>query len=158
MMEFRYRAEGLAGPPPPSLAARATYRLRPLVRVRIIGPGGRRQDFRMALLDTGADDTVFPWPTATLIGTRLLAPSPHTLRWRGTDYPLRFANVELELSTAAAFCRWPATVVFSSAPIAYPILGIAGCLEFFDATFRGEDHLVELSPNGKFSGSITIAP
>ena len=37
MMEFRYRAQRLAGPPPPSLSAQATYRLRPLVAVIHLG-------------------------------------------------------------------------------------------------------------------------
>jgi hypothetical protein len=118
MMEFRYRPEGLAGPPPPSLASGATFRLRPLVRIRIYGPRGRLRIFPFALVDTGADDTVFPWTTPNLIGATLLPSSSHQLVWRGAAHALRFARVELELATTTASCRWPATVAFSSAPIA----------------------------------------
>ena len=38
--------------------------------------------------------------------------------------------------------------------IPYRILGNAGCLEFFDVTFRGADRLVELEPNGSYAGMI----
>src|SRR5712671_4765933 len=31
----------------------------------------------------------------------------HGLRWRGQSYPLRFGDVELELSDSVQVCRWP---------------------------------------------------
>jgi|SRR3954465_4363710 len=99
MLEFRYRPEGLAGSPPPSLPKAATYRLRPLIPIRIYAPSGRYHPFAKALLDTGADDTVFPSVTATALRLRLFGGSSHQLRWRGTSYPLCFATVELEIST-----------------------------------------------------------
>jgi hypothetical protein len=45
---------------------------------------------------------------------------------------------------------WPAVVAFTNAPIPYPLLGVCGCLEFFDANFRGSDRLVELENNASF--------
>jgi hypothetical protein len=78
--------------------------------------------------------------------------------WHGSSFPLRFANVEIEMTASAARCRWSAIVGFSSAPLRYPLFGMAGGLEYFDATFRGEDEMLELSPNGRFPGSTTLAP
>ncbi len=36
----------------------------------------------------------------------------------------------------------------------YPLLGIHGFLEYFDTTFRGENRVVELIPNGSFAGVV----
>jgi hypothetical protein len=129
-----------------------------MAAVRVLGPAGRSRYFAEALLDTGSLEIVFPWTTPVSIGATLLPGGGHQLYWHGTPYPLRFAPVELQFITSTASCRWPAIVGFSSAPLKYPLLGMAGCLEFFDATFRGEDGVVELSPNGKFPGSLKLVP
>jgi hypothetical protein len=129
-----------------------------MVAVWVFGPGGQRRYFPEALLDTGSADVIFPGMTATFIGVLLIPSAGHYLHWHGAAYPLRFAKVEVRFTTTTASCRWPAVVGFSSAPIKYPLLGITGCLEFFDATFRGEDHVVELVPNGSFPGSLQLAP
>ena len=41
------------------------------------------------------------------------------------------------------FREWPAWVGFTPASFAYPILGFAGCLQFFTATFHGDLEEVE---------------
>lgn len=156
MLEFHYRPEQVKSPSPPSLPPRTKFRLRPMAAVRILGAGGKSRYFAEALFDTGSVEVVFPWTTPIAIGAALLPSSGHQLHWHGTPYPLRFASVELQFITATASCRWSAVVGFSSAPLKYPLLGIAGCLEFFDTTFRGEDGVVELSPNGKFPGSLKL--
>ena len=156
MMPFPYQDEPLPGPPPPSLLAGATVRWRPLVPLIVVGPTGQRRVFPRALLDPGADDTVLPLALAALLGIALLADSGHGLRWRGQGYSLRFGKVVLEFSDGSLVWRWPATVGFSPAPIRYPILGNAGCLQFFDARFRGEDRIVELEAARSFPG--TTAP
>jgi hypothetical protein len=35
----------------------------------------------------------------------------------------------------------------------YPILGNCGCLQFFDARFRGEDRVVEIETNRSYPGT-----
>src|SRR5262245_29869745 len=139
MLQFPYQAEPLGGPAPPSLPSTATTRWRPLIPVSILGPSGRHRFFPRALLDPGADDSVFPIALASLLSVRLLADSGHALRWRGQSHPLRFGHVDLELSAGSLVYHWSATIGFSAASIRYPILGLAGCLQFFDARFRGED-------------------
>jgi hypothetical protein len=153
MLRFPYQDEPLVGPPPPSLSPASTVRWRPLVPVTIFGQAGLYLDFARAILDPGADDTIFPDKVVLLIDADLLADTGHRLRWRGQLHPLRFAKVELSLSDAMQLWRWPATVAFTPAPITYPILGNGGCLQFFDACFRGEARLVELETNASFPGT-----
>jgi hypothetical protein len=86
----------------------------------------------------------------------LFAPeSGHAVRWRGQSYPLRFADVALELSDGLETCQWSAVVAVSQAPLRYPILGICGCLQFFNARFLGDDRIAELEANQSYPGTIT---
>jgi hypothetical protein len=110
------------------------------------------------VIDTGSADVIFPWTAAPLLGVALLPASAYQVRWRGTGYPMRFANMTMEIAGVAASCRWPAVVAFSSAPIPYPLFGVAGGLEYFDATFRGDDRVIELTPNGRFPGTTQLRP
>jgi hypothetical protein len=153
MLRFFYQDEALTGPAPPSLPAGAHVRWRPLVPVTIIGAGGLLRDFGRAILDDAADDTVFPLDTALRIGVRLHPDTGHRVRWRGQLHALRFGNVELLLTDNGSTRRWPATIGFSPAPLRYPILGQAGCLQFFDAHFLGADLVVELETNRTYPGT-----
>jgi hypothetical protein len=156
MLRFPYLPEPLGGPPPPSLPAGATVRWRPLLPVHIIGPTGQVRYFPRALFDPGADDTIFPMDLVPSLGVILMPETGQGVRWRGQRHPLRFAHVELELSDeSSSVWRWPAIVGFSPAPIRYPLLGIAGCLQFFDVQFRGEDRTVELETNRSYPGTKT---
>jgi hypothetical protein len=132
-----------------------TAPLRPFVQIRIRGFGKARR-FRLALVDTGSVSTVFPSEVAPLIGV-VLGGRQHTLHWRGQTYPIEFQTVELELEQAGTLWRWRAPVGFSSAPLAYPLLGLQGCLEFMDAKFLGADHLVELEIDRLFPGNVAGA-
>jgi hypothetical protein len=154
MLAFPYQDEPVGGLPPPSLPPKATLRWRPLIPVTIIGPSATRF-FPRALLDPGADDTVFPFSLVGLLGVTLRPDTGHGLRWRGQPFALRFGDVDLELSDGPNVWRWPAVIAFSLASIRYPILGICGCVEFFDARFRGADRIVELETNRSYRGITT---
>ena len=154
MLRFPYQDEPLNGQPPPSLPAIATVRWRPLVPVTIVGPTGKRRLFPLAVFDPGSDDTVLPLAVMGMVGVSLRPDTRHALRWRGQSYALRFGDVELELCDGPHVWRWSAAVGFSQAPLRYPILGIGGCLEFFDARFLGESRFVELETNRSYPGMI----
>ncbi len=142
-------------PVPPSLPVGSKVRWRPLVRVLIIGPGtGRYKKFDKALVDSGADDTLFPIGTDRILGVRLRPETGHGHRWRGNWCPLRFGDVELELTDDLSFMRWPAIVGFSPAPMPYPFLGHCGCIQFLDAKFLDSDRVVEFEPNRLFRGTV----
>ncbi len=148
ILRFPYQEELLAGPPPPSLPPTAQGRWQPLVPVTVYGPGGHWQSFGRAFLNSGADNTIFPLDVATQLGGSLLPATGHGMRWRGQRQLLRFGMVELELvDDVGAMGRWPATIAFTAASIRYPLLGIAGCLEYLDVKFLGKERMIELEPN-----------
>jgi hypothetical protein len=155
MLQFPYEPVPLAGPPPASLPSMATAHWRPFAPVTIAGPTGVSRYFKRALVDPGADDTVFPLDIVPRLQVVLQPDGGHKLRWRGQLYPLRYGEVDLQLDEGGVAYRWTAVVCFSNAPIPYRILGYAGCLEFFNVTFRGADRLTEIEPNQSYTGTIT---
>ncbi len=66
---------------------------------------------------------------------------------------VRYAAVELRLTDGQEFRRWPAWVAFTAAHLKHPLLGFAGCLQFFGAFFRGDREEVELAVNALYPGS-----
>jgi hypothetical protein len=118
---------------------------RRFVSVRIKGPTAARR-LRSALLDTGSLDTLFPAELAAPLGI-LLGGERRSIRWRGQRHEVEFHTVELELAEGANVLRWRGRVGFTAAPLAYALLGQRGCLECFDAKFRGADQVVELESN-----------
>ncbi len=75
------------------------------------------------------------------------------MRWQGQRMPLRYAPVELELvDDQGSSVRWPAVVAFTAAAIRFPLLGMAGSMEFFDVKFLGARHEIEIEPNSSFPG------
>lgn len=99
-----------------------------------------------------------PLAIATSFGVALLPNRSHGISWRGNFYPLQFGSVTLRLVSQSEICGWSASVGFSAPPIPYPLLGLAGCLECFDATFLGEEQRVELVPNASFPGTVLAQP
>ena len=154
MLQFPYQPVPLVGTPPPSLPPTATVRWRPFAPVTIIGPTGVSRRFQRALVDPGADDTVFPLELVDRLRMVLRPDTGQKLRWRGEVYQLRYGDAELELADGDTLYRWTTVVCFSRAPIPYRILGYAGCLEFFNVTFRGADQTVEIEPNLSYPGTI----
>ncbi len=149
-LQFPYRLFPL-GRPIVSLGGRFS-RPRPVVNVEIIGPTGGRN--RRVLLDSGADDSVFPEALAGLLGVDLTQ-CPETIGSGigGAPVPLRYAEVKLRLTDGKELREWPATVGFTPSPLRLPVLGFAGCLQFFKATFFGDVEKVELEVNQLYPGT-----
>jgi predicted aspartyl protease len=123
-----------------------------MIPVTVIGPSDTR--LVTALLDTGADDTIFPEALATRIGVDLSGAPAGT----GSGYGMhsgavRYAEVTLRIADNNERREWQAWVGFTATPLRQPLLGYAGFLQFFDATFRGELEEVELAINGSYRGS-----
>jgi hypothetical protein len=126
-------------------------RPRPLIQVALIGPLATYPD--LGMLDTGADDTVFPESVAALIGVDLAnAPTGEAAGVGLVSTPIRYAQVSLRITDGREFCEWSALVGFTAAPMRRALLGFAGCLQFFDATFRGAREEVELVTNSLYLG------
>jgi hypothetical protein len=134
--------------PVPSLASRRD-RPRPIIPITVINPATLAARRYRAVLDTGADDTVFHENAARLLGINLAgATGGQAQGTTGTPVGLRYADVFLQLADPLGnVLEWRATVAFAPAAAAYPLLGFAGFLQYFDTTFFGELEEVELIPN-----------
>ncbi|MBI1918661.1 MAG: aspartyl protease family protein [Planctomycetes bacterium] len=107
-----------------------------------------------ALLDSGADDSVFAEQVALSIGLDLRnAPQQTMTGVGGPPSVIAYAPVTLRLTDGNEYREWPALVGFTSARMTHPLLGFAGCLQFFDALFCGEREVVELTVNGLYPGT-----
>ncbi len=123
---------------------------RPEVPLRVIGPTGVA--IFLALVDSGADGTILPKSIGEAIGVALdehqSAPAAGFGGGRATVLPGR---VELEVQQGSEQHRWAATVGFgdfASPEDEHMILGHAGFLDYFVATFHGERHELELVATG----------
>lgn len=151
-MSLRYRYTPVSvGGPVPSLGGRSV-RPRPLVPVTLIGPGG--STVQRAVVDSAADDTVFPERVATLIGLDLSrAPARTGVGVGSGGIALRYAAVTLRLAAGQERREWVAWVGFTTATFTYPMLGFAGCLQFFDVLLLGAREEVELTVNAMYPGT-----
>jgi len=129
-----------------------TERPRPVILVSVIGPQDTHVDF--ALLDTGADDTVFPESVAAKLGINLTnAPTGSGGGVGLQGFVIRYAEVTLRISDNQEQRAWKGWVGFTSAPLRQPLLGYAGFLEYFTATFFGDRQEVELTVNATYPGT-----
>jgi len=106
------------------------------------------------LLDTGADDTVFHESWAALIGLDL-AGAP--MGEFGGAIPgvavVRYGRVTLRMASGRERREWSALVGFTSVPLPRGLLGYAGFLQYFTATFHGDREEVELAANALYPGT-----
>ena len=124
-------------------------RPRPYVTIGLVGPSDSYVED--ALLDTASDDTVFPNAAAAKIGIDLRnAPIGEASGVGSAPIIVRYAAVELHLTDGKEFRRWPAWVGFTAARLKQPLLGFAGCLQFFGAYFHGDREEVELDVNALY--------
>ena len=123
---------------------------------------GRRQDLAAAaaecvvdqqvgLVDTGADNSIFPLSVATDLGIETVpGKGPGPTAFGGQQIALPFAEVVLELTQEDTSIRWRARLYFAEFPNDSEkavILGQEGFLDYFTATFIGEDCVLVLEPN-----------
>jgi hypothetical protein len=128
---------------------------RPEVTIDVIG--ARRMQSLQALVDTGSDETVFPASLATTIGVQLdRASAGQASAVGGHVVQLVPGAVTLQIALDGRNYRWQAMIGFLE--VAQPedevaLLGYAGFLEFFRATFDSQSHELELTPNDRFPGA-----
>src|SRR5437588_10175595 len=130
-LRYRYKLERVNHPVIP-LGGR-WVRPRPLAAVTLIGPSG--PCVATGHLDTGADDTVFPEWMAVRIGVDLRnAPPGQAEGAGGGAIAVRYAEVTLRLAQGNERREWRAWVGFTPARMSNPLLGFAGCLQYFTST------------------------
>jgi hypothetical protein len=149
-MRFRYTPLKTAAPVWP-LGGRLE-RPKPIVTATLLGP--TIAVWRESLLDTGADDTVFHESVAAAVGVDLTgAPTGQGKGVGGAMVSVRYALVKLRLTDGHEFREWPAWVGFTAVPMHHGLLGFAGCLQYFDANFRGAREEVGLTVNSLYPGT-----
>ena|SRR5438874_942181 len=151
-MSLRYRYK-LNKSPSPIVSLGGRYvRPRPIVSVALIGPAGSRA--RDAVLDTGADDTLFPEEVAAKIGLDLTYAAKGMGSGVGSaGIDVRYVQVTLRLTDGKERREWIGWVGFTKATLPYPLLGFAGCLQFFTSTYHGDREEVELTTNSLYPGT-----
>jgi hypothetical protein len=121
---------------------------RPEVRITVHGP--RSSGDFLALVDTGADNTILPESIAHDLGISLTAgKGPAATSFGGQELALSYADVQLELVHPAKTLRWLARAFFvaDGGDGETLILGHQGFLDYFNATFSGEDCALDLEAN-----------
>ena len=123
--------------------------LRPEIPLRVCGPVGHVDV--LALVDTGADNSIFPLSVATELGIEpTIGTGPGATAFGGQRIALSFADLVLELAQNGNVIRWRSRVYFADFPNDSEkavILGHEGFLDYFTATFIGEDCVLDLEPN-----------
>lgn len=151
-MTLRFAYQRIAVARPVASLNGGMERPRPYINVTIIGPGGTA--YQKALVDSGADDTVFPEPIASAIGIDLSnTPWGTSGGMGGGSGLLRFAQVTLRIADSKERREWRAWVGFTAAPLRHSLLGYAGFLQYFTATFHGDREEVELTVNSQYNGT-----
>jgi hypothetical protein len=140
----------------PSPAVPSGVLHRPEVAIEVIGP--KRVETIQALVDTGSDETVFPASLANEIGAQLEYASAGRASAVG-GHAVQFVpgSVTLQLTQGGRTCRWQTAVGFLDAEQPedeIALLGYAGFLEYFLATFDSEGRELELTPNNRCPGAI----
>jgi hypothetical protein len=122
---------------------------RPLANLRVSGQAG--EALIRVLIDTGADHTLLPLSLAEVVGAELFHGDRDAARGvSGAEISVIPGRVQLELISDDGSYQWTAVIGFAdfvSPEEECSLLGHAGCLEFFTATFDGIARIFELTPH-----------
>jgi hypothetical protein len=141
-VRFPYRPYAVQ-PTPAQPGVSIVYR--PRIPIHVIGSLGNLGLF--GLLDTGADETVLPAFLVERIGVEVDPGAEAQFRGVGGQIvTVSYARVQLEVGKAHQSYRWPAKVAFLQGSN-MAILGHAGFLQYFTATFNGQRRHVTLTAN-----------
>lgn len=128
---------------------------RPMIPIIVISPTGEI-GFE-ALVDTGSDQTIFPRADAARAGVVFDKRYASHVKGRlpgDSEELVSGKAIQLAMQLDNEVYRWSATVWFSDVG-GVPILGHSGFLEYFEATFFGDEHELELKPVKGFPGVAT---
>jgi hypothetical protein len=147
-MNFQYTKHMVE--PSPTISEGVVYRPEVVLRV-----AGKNSDLYLAaLVDTGADETILPLSVAAEIGVDLDTDRMSLAGGvSGQHIELVPGKVELELLGTPDRYRWSSVISFArfdSPDDECAILGHAGALQYFTATFDGKRHRGSLVPNRTF--------
>ena len=120
----------------------------PIVLVRFIGPS--RAYLIRGLLDTGASMTLVPRFYFQKLGMSVARAERVRLRTASGAVDVLLGTLDLELRSGPSSYQWSAQIGFVPRADNLSLLGHAGFLDHFSATFDGLRKRVTLKPNGTF--------
>ena len=124
---------------------------RPLIPVTVIGSGGTH--LLDGLVDSGADGILVPDYIASIIGVDLATAAQETTRGiGGVRVTASYVDVTLRIADQHEQREWSAWVGFAPMNSRNAILGRAGFLQYFTASFHGDLEFVELTVNALYPG------
>jgi hypothetical protein len=89
-----------------------------------------------------------------IVRVTLIGPSgPRVDRGLLVTAQIRYAEVDLRVTDGREFRQWRAWTGFTSTPLKQPLLGFAGFLQYFTATFYNDLEEVELTVNSLYPGT-----
>jgi hypothetical protein len=139
--------------PTPSQPESIIYR--PVIPIHVTGPHGT--EIIEGLVDTGSDVTILPAFVLGLIGAKYQGGEQGRFRGVGAQtVTVHYSRVELGLQYGKTAYRWPVKAGFLDGRTV-AILGYAGFLEYFHATFDAERHRLSLNVNKRFPGKAVAA-
>lgn len=149
-MKFSYKKSIIK--PAPGFESGAIYQ--PKIPIVLVGPKGEMR-FN-ALVDTGSDQTIFPLLdieeiTGVIIDRNSKSEVQGRLEQHKEDLFLG-KQCRLRLSVGEELYEFSSSIWYSDDSDSPAILGHSGFLEYFTATFDGENHVLTLDPNKIFSG------
>lgn len=118
---------------------------RPVIPVRLIGTSAAAVFY--GLLDTGADESLIPREIADFIGIEEISDQISTVLSASGEMPVHYGVMTIECGTEQEQYRWRAAVGIVNQPWKEALLGHAGFLDYFDATFFGGERQVQLMRN-----------
>ena len=117
---------------------------RPVIPVRFVGPKAVRDVY--ALLDTGADESYITESMANKLGVIPLSNSTSVVQSASGKMSIDYGHIVVEIADDTEVLSFPLIVGIVSEDWSEAILGHAGFLEHFDATFSYIDRQVALTP------------
>jgi len=124
----------------------------PIIVVRFIGPG---QTYLIrGLLDTGASMTLVPRSYFHKLGMSAASTERARVRTVAGSVDVLLGALDLELRSGREKYRWSAQVGFVPRGDNLALLGHAGFLDHFSATFDGLRKRVTLKPKGAFPAPV----
>jgi hypothetical protein len=122
---------------------------RPEITITLVGPSGSASF--VGLVDTGADNTIFPASAAAYLGITLQDETESSATvFGGQRVRLLLGEATLRLEADDEVIEWTTLLNFfeyEAPEDEAVILGHAGFLDFFTATFDGEAGVLTLIPN-----------
>lgn len=129
---------------------------RPEIPITIVGPNGSVA--LIGLVDTGADFTIVPKSISDALGIDVTpAEGPESRVFGGHQIDLLAGEATIILESEGDSLTWAGPISFfrfADSEEETVILGHAGFLDYFVATFDAESAVLELTPNNNFPSGI----